>query len=385
MKPLNGLRSMRTKVVVLVTAAVVVAAVLEAAMTLLGLPSWLVVPIAVVVALATTQVLARGTLEPLTEMISAAEAMDRGDYTQRVSTTARDEVGALAHAFNAMATELEAVDRQRADVVAAITAELSSPLPAVRSLLQNIGTGVVRPDPTLLRTALGETDRMRELVAALLDLTRLDAGETHLEPEHVAMRPFLQDALKDARTADYAVQYDVKLEPFDLVVEGDRRRMQLLVANLLDNAARHSPNGATVVLQAYRGTGKLVLDVHDSGPALDPDQRATVVQRLTQGTGPEAGEGLGLAMAQWITALLGGTLEVLEGRTHGNLVRATVPHVPVRAGWKGAARVPRPDDPEQPAVETPDTAEATEQLPDGEIDVDGDAPAERVLPSGPPR
>ncbi|MGZ4437185.1 MAG: HAMP domain-containing sensor histidine kinase [Nocardioidaceae bacterium] len=339
MRPLNSLSSLKAKVAVLVIGSVVLSTVAASSMTNLGLAPWFVVPSVVVVALGLTQVLGRGMTQPLRDMTAAAAAMDHGDFSHHVSSTARDEVGQLARAFNQMAAQLEAVDRQRLDVVAAVTEELRSPVPALRALLETLAAGVVRPTPAALGAALAQTDRLRRLLLALTDLTRLSAGEARLESEHVAMRPFLQDAVRDARQAGYTVQYDVRLDPFDLVVDADRARLMTLVGCLLDNAGRHSPEGRTVVVRAYCRDGHVVLETDDSGLPLDAEERLTVLDRFRPGSGPQAGDGLGLALARWVTDLLSGSLEVLEGRTRGSLVRASVPHVPVRrVGYKGAAR-----------------------------------------------
>jgi two-component system sensor histidine kinase BaeS len=328
MRPLDGIRSIKTKLGVLVAATVAVASFLAAAGTVLGVPWLLVVPAATVVALVLTQVLARGMTSPLREMTSAARAMATGDYSRRVTTASRDEVGALARAFNTMAADLEAVDRQRRDLVANVSHELRTPVSALQALLENLVDGVVKPDPTRLQAALTQTERLGRLVSDLLDLSRLDAGISQLTTETVAVRPFLQEAVAEARLAEYPVTYQVELDPFDLRVEGDRGRLHQLVANLLDNAGKHSPDGGTVWLRAYRAGGATVLEVEDQGPGIPADQRAAVFERFTTGgIGPDGtgGTGLGLAIARWVTDLHGGSIEVLDSRRHGCMVRATLP------------------------------------------------------------
>jgi signal transduction histidine kinase len=120
-----------------------------------------------------------------------------------VTATSQDEVGELARTFNAMAADLALVDRQRRDLVANVSHELRTPVSALRALLENLVDGVVRPDAERLQVALTQTERLGRLVTDLLDLSRLDAGLSQLNPSRMAVRPFLQEAVKEARLAEH--------------------------------------------------------------------------------------------------------------------------------------------------------------------------------------
>lgn len=334
MRPLDRLRSIRTKLGALVAVTVALTAVVAVVATDRGVNPWVTVPVAVVVALAVTQVLARGMTSPLREMTAAARRMATGDYSQQVTATSQDEVGELARTFNAMAADLALVDRQRRDLVANVSHELRTPVSALQALLENLVDGVVRPDADRLQVALTQTERLGRLVTDLLDLSRLDAGLSRLSPTRMAVRPFLQDAVKEARLAEHPVRYMVEVDPFDLVVFADRPRLHQLLANLLDNAGRHSPAGGTVRARAYRGRGGMVFEVADQGPGIPPDDRERVFERFSTGQndgagdgadGADGGTGLGLAIARWVTELHGGTIEVVD-RPRGCLIRASLPH-----------------------------------------------------------
>ena len=225
----------------LVAVTVVLAAVLSTAATGLGLSPLVTVPAAVAAALAVTQLLARGMTSPLREMTAAARRMATGDYSRQVTATSRDEVGELARAFNKMASELALVDRQRRELVANVSHELRTPVSALRAVLENLVDGVAQPDPATLKAALAQTERLGDLVSDLLDLSRVDAGITPLSPTRLTVRPFLRAVLEEAALAGHPVRYDLEVDPPDLVVLADRARLHQLLANLLDNAGRHSP------------------------------------------------------------------------------------------------------------------------------------------------
>jgi signal transduction histidine kinase len=285
------------------------------------------IPAAVVVGLLVTQLLARGMTSPLREMTAAARTMATGDYSRRVTATSRDEVGELARAFNTMAADLEAVDRQRRDLVANVSHELRTPVAALRGLLENLADGVVRPDPAQLQTALDQTERLAALVSDLLDLSRVEAGITALEWQPVAVRPFLKDVVREAGLAGRPVRFEVEVDPFDLVIRADRARLHQLVANLLDNAGRHSPPQGTVKVHALRSQDGMLLEVSDEGPGIAPAQRTAVFERFSTGSGTghhDGGTGLGLAIARWVTDLHGGSIEVADTAT-GCRIRARLP------------------------------------------------------------
>jgi signal transduction histidine kinase len=328
MRPLDRVGSLKLKLGVLVAASVVVALLLSAVSAHLGIRTRWTLPVTVVVALVVTQLLARGMTSPLREMTQAARRMATGDYTRRVTASSNDEVGELGRAFNTMAADLEAVDRQRRDLVANVSHELRTPVSALRAVLENLVDGVAKPDQETLQAALDQTERLAGLVTDLLDLSRVDAGIVPLRREPVPLQGFLDETVAEARLTGRPVEYVVRVDPPDLTVHGDRSRLHQLVANLLDNASRHSPAGGTVTVVGRRAGDRTVLEVTDEGPGISPSDRAHVFERFTTGGADGAGgTGLGLAIARWVTQLHGGLIEVAESDQPGRgcRIRATLP------------------------------------------------------------
>ncbi|GAB2675289.1 sensor histidine kinase [Thalassiella azotivora] len=353
LRPLDQVRSLKTKLGLLVAATVTVAALVvwQGLHHAVG-PRW-TVPAAVVVALAVTQLLARGMTSPLREMTAAARAMATGDYSRRVRATSRDEVGQLAHAFNRMAEDLETADRQRRELVANVSHELRTPVTALHAQLENLVDGVTEPDPQTLEAALAQTERLGLLVTQLLDLSRLEAGVVPLEVEDVSVRPFLEDAVASARLvaagADRDVSWHVDVQPPDLLARADPARLHQVVANLLDNASRHSPTGGRVQVLARRLPSKegggVRLDVVDEGPGIAPADRERVFERFHRGgpgdgTGGTGGTGLGLAIARWAVELHGGTIEVADSDA-GCRIAVVVP--PGLTSRPATAEIPQVD------------------------------------------
>ncbi|GAA0929282.1 hypothetical protein GCM10009554_11530 [Kribbella koreensis] len=323
---LNQVTSVKVKLGLLVAVSVTVASILAATGAVGGVPFWLTVPVTVALALGITQLLAVGMTSPLREMTAAARGMARGDYSARVTATSSDEVGELARAFNRMAEDLAAVDRQRRELVANVSHELRTPLAALCAVLENLVDGVAEPDPVALRTALDQAERLAALASDLLDLARVDAGKAKLSTTEVEVRSLLEQAVAEAKVSGREVRYEVEVTPTWLTVPADLSRLHQLVANLLDNASRHSPAGGVVRLVALATADGWRLEVTDEGPGIPVADRDRVFERFgtlaeTEGGG---GTGLGLAIARWVTDLHGGTIHFVEPEPGAPGARARV-------------------------------------------------------------
>jgi signal transduction histidine kinase len=314
LRPLDPLRSLKIKLGVLVAATCSTSAVFVWAGLQKGLATRYTLPLSVLLALVVTQILARGMTSPLREMTAAAQSMARGDYTRRVRATSSDEVGELGRAFNRMAEDLEDADRQRRELVANVSHELRTPVSALRAVLENVVDGVTAPDNATLRAALAQTERLGDLVSQLLDLSRVEAGAVPLHRDRLVLQPFLRACVEEAELAGRDVRYVVDVEPADLAISADQDRLHQVVANLLDNAARHSPARGSVTTRVRPIGAAVQLDVVDEGPGIDPRDRARVFDRFHRGgsSAADGGTGLGLAIARWVVDLHGGTIRVVE-------------------------------------------------------------------------
>ncbi|UER54891.1 DUF4173 domain-containing protein [Kineosporiaceae bacterium SCSIO 59966] len=344
-QPLAGVSSLKIKLGLLVVVSVLVTAGVAVLGDTAGVPLWLSLPVTVLVALAVTQLLAAGMIAPLRQMTEAARRMATGDTTVRVDEASADEVGDLARAFNTMARDLAAVDRQRRELVANVSHELRTPLAGLYAVLENVADGVVTPQDRSLAVALVQAERLNRLVADLLDLARVDAGRAPLDPVPVPLAELLQDAAAEVGVLDRPVDVQVEVRPEGLVVRADPARLHQLVANLLDNASRHAPAGSTVHVSATAHGDRYRLEVRDHGPGIAPTDRQRALERFGTLRAAEGGggTGLGLAIARWVAELHGGRIAVLDPPDGGPgaLVRVDLP---VEATARAAGPDDDPDD-----------------------------------------
>ncbi|MFF4379455.1 sensor histidine kinase [Kitasatospora sp. NPDC001547] len=330
-RPLDPVRSIKGKLALLV----IVSVFLATGMVVVAIRSEtqirIIMVFSMIASLLFMQFLAHGLTAPLREMTAAARAMASGDYSRRVEANSRDEIGELAAAFNAMAADLQAADRHRRELVANVSHELRTPIAALRAVLENVVDGVVQPNPATLGAALEQTERLGRLVTHLLDLSKIDDGVVDLDARPFEVREFLDGVLRgvtvDGATAGGAfsrrgdVRLALEVSPTGLTGVADPERLHQVVANLVDNACKHSPPGGTVTVRARPegADGGLLLEVEDEGPGIPPADRTRVFERFSRsgtataaGPGADGGTGLGLAIARWAVDLHGGRIAVAE-------------------------------------------------------------------------
>jgi signal transduction histidine kinase len=196
-----------------------------------------------------------------------------------------------------------------------VSHELRTPIAALQAVLENLVDGVAEPQPATMRAALDQTERLGRLVRELLDLSRIDAGTEPINRVDVEVAAVLDAVVDEARMDARTVRFEVEVSPADATAWADPARLHQVVANLLDNAARHSPSGGTVRIRASVDAAGLHLDVTDEGPGIPPAERELVFERFQRGAGGgtgTGGTGLGLAIARWAVALHDGHVRVAE-------------------------------------------------------------------------
>ena len=287
--------------------------------------------IAAVIALVMARWLARGMTQPLRDMAEASRRMEIGDYSTRVHTTTRDEVGQLAAAFNRMSGEFENLEASRRDLVANVSHELKTPITAIRAHLENLLDGVEQPDPEILEVMLAQSERLGRLVEQLLDLSKLESGEVPLRREPVSLAPLVAQVMSEIEVActdrDVEVSSDL---PDDLpTIEADPERVHQVIFNLVDNAVRFTPEGGEVRIEAHRHNGSVEVSVADTGVGIPPEALPRLFERFYRVDPARAredgGTGIGLAIARSVVEAHGGTIRAESDPGHGSVFTFDLP------------------------------------------------------------
>ena len=250
-----------------------------------------------------------------------ADRIAKGRFDEPVVDRGKDELGALAAAFERMRVQIAQLDTARKEFVANASHELRTPLFSLGGFLELMADEDLDDETRrgFLTTMREQVDRLTKLATDLLDLSRMDAGRFHVAQEDV-------DLADTGRVLVHELQAlaDAKGHPLELDVEegvwalADEERVLQIGRALAGNALVHTPPGTTVVVRARRAGDRVVLAVEDDGPGIPPEHLARVFDRFHRIEGGQAsGSGLGLAIARELAEHMGGEVRVESrpGRT----------------------------------------------------------------------
>jgi two-component system sensor histidine kinase BaeS len=317
--------------------------------------------------------------------------MKEGDAAVPVLVERGDEIGLLATTFNDMARRRQQLERQRTALVSDVAHELRTPVSNIRGWLEAAQDGLATPDPAFVASLLEEATLLHHVIDDLQDLSAAEVGELRLHPVRLDAVELLEQVAGAHRLA--ADQAGVAL-----VVEGERgvaldadpMRLRQAVGNLVANAVRHSPAGATVTLRASAAASDAVppagaargptpdrsaattpparagsfvaIDVIDRGEGIDPQHLPHVFDRFWRAEKSRnrrtGGSGLGLAIVRKLVEAHGGTVTVRSalgaGATFTIRLPAPQPQPPGgSAPQQTSARPPSPHPPNGSAPQPP--------------------------------
>lgn len=305
--------------------------------------------VVVVIGALAAGMIARRLLRPVGEAGRAAERMAGGDLAVRVPAGGPDELGRLADAFNRMASSLQSRMQELTDsrererrFVADVSHELRTPLTALvneAAMVEEQVSGLSESGALIGRLLVTDVERLRSLVEDLLEISRLDSSETDPDLSDIDVAPFLQ-AVVAARNPTAVLSIEPGLER----IRSDRRSLERVVGNLLDNTATHA-TGSAVTVEARTDGSDLVVIVGDDGPGLPPEMISHIFNRFFKADASrQGGTGLGLAIARQHARRLGGDLTVSSGISGGLVFELRVPVTePLHRSDGGATSAVDPD------------------------------------------
>ena len=177
---------------------------------------------------------------------------------------------------------------------------------------------------------LAQVERLGRLVTQLLDLSRLESGAVPLERRSSRSSRCSPTRCASSSCTRPRSRCSVSVEAQDLTADGDPERVHQVVANLLENAVRHSPAAVGRGARARRNDRGVTIEVIDEGPGIPEADAARVFERFYRADSARAssdgGAGLGLAIAQWIVDLHGGDIHPERREPHGCRMVVTLPH-----------------------------------------------------------
>jgi len=273
--------------------------------------------------------LSRRIAGPVHRVAEAARTLARGTRPEPVPVGGAAELATLALAFNDLAEQLTRAQEAERSFLLSVSHELKTPLTAIRGWTEALSEGAVDANEAA-ETVAAESARLERLVRDLLDLARMNRTDFSVHPSDVDLAEVAADAVR--RYQQQAAAFGVSLVAFSdgsapAVADADRALQ--VVSNLVENALRLTPRGGEVRVVTAPG----ILRVEDTGPGLQPEERARAFERfyLHERYGRErpVGTGLGLAIVKELTEAMGGRVEVVSEPGRMTAFTVLLPTAPV--------------------------------------------------------
>jgi signal transduction histidine kinase len=317
-------------------------------------------------AVATSVLLARRLVRPIESIQAAAARIGSGAFDQRIEASSNDELGALADGFNVMAErlqdsysdleqkveertrelatalreldeksrELEAASRHKSEFLANMSHELRTPLNAIigfsQVLREQMFGEVNDKQAEYLDDILSSANHLLSLINDTLDLSKVEAGQIELDVAPFSLDEALESGAVMVRERATREQVRVVVFPtpgLDLV-PGDERRVRQVIFNLLSNAVKFTPAGGAVDVRARRIDGEVHVSIVDTGPGIAPADQERIFEEFQQaesGIVLREGTGLGLALSKRLVELHGGRIWVESEPGSGSTFVFTLP------------------------------------------------------------
>jgi two-component system sensor histidine kinase MtrB len=257
-------------------------------------------------------------VRPIRHVASTAAAIAQGGLGERLPPGAGPELELLSRSFNDMVRALQERIERDAQFASNVSHELRSPLTTIQAGVDFLQSASAQLSPDArhaLELLSAEVGRFSAMVQDLLEMSRFDAGVAQLDLEDLDIGELVTGTVSAYTGGSVAV---VVAPPAQgLVVSGDRRRLQRVLVNLLDNARAHA-GGAVAVRVNSPKPGCVELSVEDAGPGVAPAERSAVFERFYRGAAAgrrgegTAGTGLGLSLVAQHVKAHGGSVEVAD-------------------------------------------------------------------------
>jgi two-component system sensor histidine kinase BaeS len=263
-------------------------------------------------------------------LASATRKLADGDYRTRVESASSDELGALVDDFNRLGNALEKHESGRRNFMADVSHELRTPLAVLKGELEALEDGVRPFTQATLESLQAEVTTLSKLVADLHDLSLADVGGLAYRFERVDLGKCVAETLHgfQERFSARALRVAADLPP-GVMVRADDARLARVVANLLENAARYTLEGAQVRVSLKRDGNKALLVVEDSGPGVPPELLPRLFERFfrveSSRNREQGGSGLGLAICRSVVEAHGGSIVATPSSLGGLRIELRLP------------------------------------------------------------
>ncbi|MBO5460698.1 MAG: HAMP domain-containing protein [Ruminococcus sp.] len=243
---------------------------------------------------------------PLRQVTAAAKQYASGNLDYEIPVKTEDEMGYLSASLNYMSSQLKDMEEYQKKIVANVSHDFRSPLTSIKGYTEAMVDGTIPPElyDKYLKIILFETERLTDLTKDLLTLNEFDTKEVLLNKSRFDLQEVIKNtaASFEVICTSKRISIELLLLPGQAYVYADRRKIQQVLYNLIDNAIKFSPNESVITIEVTEKTGKIYTSIKDSGIGIPRKDLGKIWERfyksdLSRGR-DKKGTGLGLAIVK---------------------------------------------------------------------------------------
>lgn len=292
----------------------------------------------------------RRIVNPVQKMRIASQRIANGRYDERVQVVGEDELAELAISFNRMAQELAQTEDRRRQLLGDVAHELRTPLSSIKSVMEGLQDGVLRPEPETFASVEQEVNRLQRLVRDLEELSKAEAGQIPLETELINPANLVESAVikLHPQFTDKRVALETNIPAELSPIQVDPARITQVLINLLGNALQYTPSGGQVSVHCSSITQRssptnerylphtdhcLQISITDTGIGLTAEQILHIFERFYRvdksRSRASGGSGIGLTISKHLVEAHNGRLIATSpGFNQGSTFTITLPITP---------------------------------------------------------
>ena len=269
--------------------------------------------------------LARISIAGMEEVTQTAEDIAKGNYDRRVEVAGQfREVERLGATFNSMLDRIQNLLQSMQQINDNIAHDLRSPLARIRGIAEItiVKDKDIEDYKDMAVNTIEECDTLIDMINTMLDISEIEAGVNQAKKEQFDLSGLISEAcelflpIADRKKINLQSNLSNPL-PF----RGDRKRMQRIVTNLLENAIKYTPDNGIVVITAANEKGSIRIDIKDTGPGIAENDLPNIFQRFYRcdKSRSQGGVGLGLSLVKAYTQSMNGTIHVQSVLDQGSV------------------------------------------------------------------
>ncbi|WP_280770795.1 sensor histidine kinase [Salipaludibacillus daqingensis] len=288
-----------------------------------------------------TLYISRTILNPLKQIYTATEEMTEGNLNYEINYTKNDEIGRFIKGFNIMRDHLkqslhkqQQYEKNRKELIATISHDLRTPLQSIKGYVEGINDGIVQNEEMkkrYLQVILSKTEQLNRLIEDLFEFSKIDLDQLAMEKVLVNSKDYFDQLL-----TEFAIDLNqketkllVKKSVPSSVIHIDKKRIEQVFTNLLDNAVRYGASEIGIRMYESTEEKRLVIVISDNGPGIPEEDLSHIFNHFYRGEKSRSrelgGTGLGLAIVKSILEAHDGEITVESVEGNGTTFKLSLP------------------------------------------------------------